>query len=85
MLAAGAGRADRQRDARRATWLVRLKYGGVDPAGSGWCGRWRPPSTPRWPTAEPGGTLYVLPTYTAMLELRAELARRGLVAPFWED
>lgn len=33
----------------------------------------------------PGGTLYVLPTYTAMLELRAELARRGLVAPFWED
>ena len=33
----------------------------------------------------PGGTLYAMPTYTAMLDLRAELARRGLVAPFWED
>jgi len=32
-----------------------------------------------------GATLYVLPTYTAMLELRAELARRGWVRPFWED
>ncbi|NOK60332.1 MAG: DUF1727 domain-containing protein [Chloroflexi bacterium AL-W] len=30
-------------------------------------------------------TLYVLPTYTAMLELRADLARRGWVRPFWED
>jgi UDP-N-acetylmuramyl tripeptide synthase len=30
-------------------------------------------------------TLYALPTYTAMLELRAELARRGWVRPFWED
>jgi UDP-N-acetylmuramyl tripeptide synthase len=32
-----------------------------------------------------GATLYALPTYTAMLELRAELARRGWVRPFWED
>lgn len=31
-----------------------------------------------------GATLAVLPTYTAMLELRAELARRGWVRPFWE-
>jgi len=33
----------------------------------------------------PGLTLYVLPTYTAMLALRAELARRGWVRPFWQD
>jgi lipid II isoglutaminyl synthase (glutamine-hydrolysing) len=32
-----------------------------------------------------GATLYALPTYTAMLDLRAELARRGWVRPFWED
>jgi UDP-N-acetylmuramyl tripeptide synthase len=32
-----------------------------------------------------GETLYLLPTYTAMLEVRALLARRGYVAPFWED
>ncbi len=30
-------------------------------------------------------SLYLLPTYTAMLELREELVRRGLVKPFWED
>lgn len=29
--------------------------------------------------------LYILPTYTAMLELRADLARRGWVRPFWEE
>lgn len=29
--------------------------------------------------------LYLLPTYTAMLELREELVQRGFVKPFWED
>ncbi len=32
-----------------------------------------------------GATLYLLPTYTAMLELREELARRGWVRQFWEE
>ena len=31
-----------------------------------------------------GGELAVLPTYTAMLALRALLTERGLVRPFWE-
>jgi len=31
-----------------------------------------------------GGELGVLPTYTAMLELRAIAAARGLVRPYWE-
>lgn len=30
-------------------------------------------------------TLYILVTYTAMLELRDLLARRGLLRPFWEE
>ena len=30
------------------------------------------------------GRLYVLPTYTALLELRGELASRGHAVPFWE-
>jgi len=30
------------------------------------------------------GRLYVLPTYTALLELRGELAGRGHAQPFWE-
>jgi UDP-N-acetylmuramyl tripeptide synthase len=32
-----------------------------------------------------GGELVVIATYTAMIALRGELARRGHVAPFWED
>ncbi|WP_217915807.1 Mur ligase family protein [Miltoncostaea marina] len=32
-----------------------------------------------------GGTLYVLPTYTAMLGLRDALAERGAVEAFWRD
>jgi UDP-N-acetylmuramyl tripeptide synthase len=70
---------------RAADMAVRLKYAGVAPDSI---------------TAEPdlahaldlalerlpaGATLHVLPTYTAMLELRAELVRRGWVRPFWED
>jgi lipid II isoglutaminyl synthase (glutamine-hydrolysing) len=31
----------------------------------------------------PGGRLFALPTYTALLELRHELQRRGHVGPFW--
>lgn len=31
-----------------------------------------------------GETLYIVPTYTAMLDLRETMAGRGLVAPFWE-
>jgi UDP-N-acetylmuramyl tripeptide synthase len=34
--------------------------------------------------AAPAGRLYVLPTYTALLELRGELAARGQAVPFWE-
>jgi UDP-N-acetylmuramyl tripeptide synthase len=32
-----------------------------------------------------GATLFILPTYTAMLTLRDDLARRGWVRPFWEQ
>ena len=31
-----------------------------------------------------GGELVVLPTYTAMLQLRAIAVERGLVRPYWE-
>ncbi|NTU84847.1 MAG: DUF1727 domain-containing protein [Chloroflexales bacterium] len=33
----------------------------------------------------PGATLFILPTYTAMLELRDNLAHRGWVRQFWEE
>ncbi len=33
----------------------------------------------------PGGVLFCLPTYTALLELRQILSRWGVAPPFWED
>jgi UDP-N-acetylmuramyl tripeptide synthase len=33
----------------------------------------------------PGETLYVLPTYTAMLEIRKTLSELGYTHPFWEE
>jgi UDP-N-acetylmuramyl tripeptide synthase len=35
--------------------------------------------------ARPGEQVAVLPTYTAMLALRAIVTRRGLTRPFWEE
>ena len=32
-----------------------------------------------------GAAAFVLPTYTAMLELRSELVRRGVADDFWKD
>jgi hypothetical protein len=34
--------------------------------------------------ASGSGPLYVLTTYTAMLELRHQLVDRGIVRPYWE-
>ncbi|MFN8521531.1 MAG: Mur ligase family protein [Chloroflexota bacterium] len=64
---------------------VRLKYAGINPA--------RITVAPELDGAldealggvPSGGTLYALPTYTAMLETRRLLAARGLVSGFWED
>jgi len=64
---------------------VRLKYAGIDPE--------RIVVEPNLASAvdlalqalPTGETLYMLPTYTAMLELRAEFAQRGWVRQFWQD
>ncbi len=72
---------------RAAELALRLKYAGVPPdrlevADS------LPDALDRALAAAPeSGTsarLYVLPTYTALLELRDELAQRGYVGQFWE-
>jgi hypothetical protein len=31
----------------------------------------------------PGEDIFLIPTYTAMLDLRAELAKRGAASSFW--
>lgn len=64
---------------------LRFRYGGFDPD--------RLSVVPSVPAAlnaalrdsSAGGDLYVLPTYTALLEFQAVLAERGLVPAFWED
>jgi UDP-N-acetylmuramyl tripeptide synthase len=70
---------------RAEDMAVRLKYAGVDAA------RIRiEPDLERamemaLQAAEPGETVYVLPTYTAMLALREILQKTGYVRGFWED
>jgi lipid II isoglutaminyl synthase (glutamine-hydrolysing) len=61
---------------------VRLKYAGVDA---------EPPQTDSGAALDElikctgeGDTVYLLCTYTAMLDLRAELVRRGWAQPYWE-
>jgi len=69
---------------RAADMALRLKYAGIDPR------RLRLQPAPAAALAEaaaaaaPGATVYVLPTYTAMLAARAELVRQRVLAPFWE-
>ncbi|MDQ6748324.1 MAG: MurT ligase domain-containing protein [Candidatus Dormibacteraeota bacterium] len=64
---------------------VRLKYAGIDGA------RLTVAASPAETIAGilaasgPGDDVFVLPTYTAMLDLRAELVERGYLQPFWKD
>jgi len=69
---------------RAAELALRLVYGGlprdrleVDPSLENALDR-------GLEATEAGGTLVVLPTYTAMLALRGILAERGVVRPYWE-
>lgn len=70
---------------RAEDMAVRLKYAGVDPgliaveSDTSRALQQALQSTPA------GDTLYLLPTYTAMLEVRGKLAAAGHLPPFWED
>ncbi len=67
---------------RAAELALRLKYAGVEPERL----RVVPPLAAALDQAlgsAHNGSVFALPTYTALLELRDELARRGHVAQFW--
>jgi UDP-N-acetylmuramyl tripeptide synthase len=70
---------------RAADMAVRLKYAGVDPERIAVVPEPAQALDAALGRLPPGASLYALPTYTAMLELRAELVRRGWARPFWED
>ncbi|HEU5367767.1 MAG TPA: DUF1727 domain-containing protein [Ktedonobacterales bacterium] len=67
--------------ARADDLAVRLKYAGV----SGTVEENIAAALSRALDATPQGeTLYIVPTYTAMLAVRGELERRGYTAHYWE-
>jgi len=63
----------------------RLKYAGVERGRIEVVDAWGSAIDRAVGATPQGDELVVLATYTAMLALRGELARRGHVAPFWED
>jgi len=69
---------------RADAMAVRLKYAGLDEAGlivHPELGEALKGALVRTP---PGGRLYILPTYTAMLGIRETLRRQGRVGHYWE-
>jgi lipid II isoglutaminyl synthase (glutamine-hydrolysing) len=67
---------------RAAELALRLKYAGVPVTRLNVVPQLAPALDGALASAS-GGHLYALPTYTALLELREELARRGVVDQFW--
>jgi len=82
-----AGRARRITCAgtRAAELAVRCKYAGVPPERLEVVADLGAALTRALSAAPPDGAVYALPTYTALLALRAELARRGLAGRFYES
>lgn len=70
---------------RAADMAVRLKYAGIEPERMTVVDDLAAALDVALSRLPPGATLYALPTYTAMLDLRAELVRRRWARPFWED
>jgi UDP-N-acetylmuramyl tripeptide synthase len=69
---------------RAAEMGVRFKYGGVPPERIAVVPSLAGALGDAVASAAPGADVYLLATYTAMLELRALLARRGVVEPYWK-
>jgi UDP-N-acetylmuramyl tripeptide synthase len=70
---------------RAEDMAVRLKYAGVAPEKIRVESDLKRAIELALRAAEPGETIYVLPTYTAMLRVRDVLRQTGYVKGFWED
>jgi UDP-N-acetylmuramyl tripeptide synthase len=62
---------------------VRLKYAEVPADRVEVIDSWREALHEAVALTPPDQTLFVLPTYTAMLELRAVLTKEGVLQPYW--
>jgi len=69
---------------RAAELAVRFVYGGLDEAALEVESDLERALNRGLELTSPGGELVVLPTYTAMLALRAIAVERGLVRPYWD-
>ena len=76
----------------RSNWLkkaydlaLRVRYSGVEAAGLQVLPDPDSALDAAVAATPEGGTLYVLPTYTAMLGLRETLVRRGAAEAFWRE
>ncbi len=69
---------------RAEDMAVRLKYAGVDPARIAIEKNLKRALLSAVGRVAPGEMLYLLPTYTAMLEMRRTIARLGYARHFWE-
>ncbi|HYY88329.1 MAG TPA: MurT ligase domain-containing protein [Chloroflexota bacterium] len=70
---------------RAEDMAVRLKYAGVEPERIRVDNDLRRATELALAAAEPNETVYLLPTYTAMLAVRDLLRQTGYVRGFWED
>ncbi len=68
---------------RAADLRLRLKYAEVPAERVEVVGDWEAALKRAAQATPEGETLFVLPTYTAMLELRAVLTRQGALEPYW--
>jgi UDP-N-acetylmuramyl tripeptide synthase len=70
---------------RSADLALRFRYGGFDMTKIGVYDDVAAALDAALECTKPGQTLHALPTYTAMLDLRAVLTERGYTSPFWVD
>jgi UDP-N-acetylmuramyl tripeptide synthase len=70
---------------RAADMAVRLKYAGIEPEKLSVVEDIASALKQATERLAPGETLYVTPTYTAMLQTREILQKMGMVMPFWEE
>ena len=64
---------------------LRFRYGGLDPDRLHVIPDHRAALASAIAAVPPGGCLEVLPTYTAMHDIRADLVARGAASEFWDE
>ncbi len=72
---------------RAADMALRFKYAGALPGHTpaNICGNTEEAFVHALEATRPGGSLFIVPTYTALLDIRTVLTRLGHARPYWEE